>query len=122
MVIIDSERGVPTTSLNRCVEFYTEVLGFTKTSETQGRCTVALGPNEVVFRSGHIEEVRSLCEIGFSLNFRITGIREYYDRVRANDRVVFQQELEFMQPGVSQFVLVDCNGYPIGFASDGAVA
>jgi catechol 2,3-dioxygenase-like lactoylglutathione lyase family enzyme len=121
MRIIDSERGVPTTNLKRCARFYTEVLGFRKILESRNRCTVALGSDEVVFRRGHKNEVRSLRDIGFSLNFDITGIREYYDRVRAAG-VKFKQELEFMQPGVSQFVLIDCNGYPVGFGSHEVVA
>jgi catechol 2,3-dioxygenase-like lactoylglutathione lyase family enzyme len=116
MRMIDSERGVPTTNLNRCVEFYTEVLGFKKVSESHDKCTVALGSDEVMFRRGHQDEVRSLRDIGFSLDFRISGVREYYERVRATGQAEFKQELEFMQPGVWQFVLVDCNGYPVGFA------
>jgi predicted enzyme related to lactoylglutathione lyase len=114
--IIDSERGVPTTNLKRCVDFYTEVLGFTKVAESGGRCTVALGSDEVVFRKGHRKEVQSLREIGFSLDFRISGIREYYERVRATGRAKITFALDFMQPGVWQFVLTDCNGYSVGFA------
>ena len=106
MRIIDSERGVPTTNLKRCVVFYTGVLGFTKVSESRDRCTVALGSNEIVFRKGHKNEVQSLQETGFSLSFRI----------RATGRAEISLELEFMQPGVWQFVHVDCNGYPVGFA------
>ena len=116
MRIIDSERGVPTTNLKRCVDFYTEVLGFTKVSESPDKCTVALGSDEVVFRKGHKKEVQSLREIGFSLDFRMGDIREYYDRVRATGRAEITFELDFMQPGVWQFTLVDCNGYPVGFA------
>ena len=103
------------------MRFYTEVLGFKKISESRDRCTVALGSDEVVFRKGHKHEVCLLRDIGFSLDFRISGIREYYDRVRATGRADFMYELEFMQPGVAQFVLLDCNGYPVGFASDEAV-
>ncbi len=116
MRIIDSERGVPTTNLKRCVDFYIEVLGFTKVSQSPDRCTIALGSDQVVFRKGHKNEVQALREIGFSLSFRIRDIREYYDRVRSTGRAEFRQELEIMQPGVWQFSLTDCNGYPIGFA------
>lgn len=116
MRIIDSERGVPTTDLKRCMDFYTEVLGFTKVAESRDRCTIALGSDQVVFRKGHQNEVQSLREVGFSLAFRVGDIREYYERVRATGRAEFKQELEFMQPGVWQFLLVDCNGYPVGFA------
>ncbi len=116
MRIIDSDRGVPTTNLKRCVDFYTEVLGFTKVSQSRDRCTVALGSDEVVFRKGHKKEVQSLREIGFSLDFRISGIRDYYERVRATGKAQITFELEFMQPGVWAFVLLDCNGYPVGFA------
>ena len=116
MRIIDSERGVPTTSVKRCVAFYTEVLFFTKVSESRDRCTVALGSNEVVFRKGHKNEVRSLREIGFCLDFRVSDIRDYYERVRATGRAEITFELELMQPGVWQFVIVDWNGYPVGFA------
>ena len=93
MRIIDSERGVPTTNLNRCVEFYTEVLGFTKLSESHDRCIVALAGDEVVFRKGHRDEVWLLHDIGFSLHFRITGIREYYERVRATGKAEITFEL-----------------------------
>ncbi|HOX59108.1 MAG TPA: VOC family protein [Candidatus Paceibacterota bacterium] len=116
MRILDSERGVPTTNLKHCVEFYTDVLGFTKVAESADRCTLALGSDQVVFRKAHKNEVRSLRDIGFSLDFRVSGIREYYDKVRAAGRAEITFELEFMQPGVWQFVLVDCNGYPVGFA------
>jgi predicted enzyme related to lactoylglutathione lyase len=118
MRIIDSERGVPTADLNSCVKFYTEVLGFTKVSETHDLCTVALGSDEVVFRKGHKDEVRSLRDIGFKLDFRVRGIREYHEQVQATGRAKFKQELEFMQPGVWQFVLIDCNDYPVGFTGD----
>jgi predicted enzyme related to lactoylglutathione lyase len=116
MRIIDSKRGVPTTNLKRCVEFYTEVLGFTIISEARDRCTVALGSDEVVFRKAHKNEVESLRKIGFSLDFRIRDIREYYERVRAHGKAQITFELDFMQPGVWQFVLVDFNGYPVAFA------
>jgi len=116
MRIIDSERGIPTTNVKRCMDFYTGVLGFTKLSESPDRCTVALGSDQVVFRKGHKNEVRSLRDIGFSLDFRISDIRDYYERVRATGKAEITFELEFMQPGVWQFVLVDCNGYPVGFA------
>jgi hypothetical protein len=75
-----------------------------------------LGSDQVVFRKGHKQEVQSLREIGFSLDFRISDIREYYDRIRATGRAEITFELDFMQPGVWQFGLVDCNGYPVGFA------
>lgn len=116
MRIIDSERGVPTTNLKGCVDFYTKVLGFAKVTESLDRCTVALGSDQVVFRKGHKNEVQSLRDIGFSLDFRISRIREYYELVRATGRAEITFELEFMQPGVWQFVLVDCNGYHVGFA------
>ena len=116
MRVIDPERGVPTTDLEGCVTFYTEALGFRKLSKSTNRCTVALGSDEVVFRSGHKSEVRSLLDLGFSLDFRINDIREYYERVRATGRAEIRQELQLMQPGVWQFVIVDCNGYLIGFA------
>jgi len=121
MRIIDSERGIPTADLKRCVKFYTEVLGFTKASESRDRCTVVLGSDEIVFRKGHKDEILSLRDIGFSLSFHITGIREFYDRVRAAG-VEVKSELEFMQPGVSQFSLIDCDGYPIVFGSNEVVA
>ena len=114
--IIDSARGVPTANLKKCVAFYTDVLGFTKISESPDRCTVTLGSEEVVFRKGHPNEVRSLRDTGFSLDFRIHNIREYYERVRATGKAEIKQELELMQPGVWQFMLVDYNGYPLGFA------
>src|SRR5215469_12744527 len=116
MRIIDSERGIPTTNLKRCVEFYTKVLGFTKLSESRGRVTVVLGSDQIVFRKGHKKEIESLRKIGFSLDFRISGIREYYERVRASGKVKITFDLELMQPGVWQFTLVDCNGYQVGFA------
>lgn len=116
MHVIDSERGVPTTNLKRCMDFYTEVLGFTKVSEDRDRCTVALGSDQVVFRKGHKNEVVSLRDIGFSLDFRISDIRKYYERVRSTGRAKITFELELMQPGVWTFVLVDCNGYPVVFA------
>jgi hypothetical protein len=35
---------------------------------------------------------------------------------RGTGRAKITFELEFMQPGVWQFALVDCNGYRVGFA------
>jgi len=115
MNIVDSELGIPTAELGLCLRFYTERLFFTKVSESSTECTVALGPKQVRFRRAHRDEVGSLREFGFTLDFEVTDIHAYFARVRTGDNIEFEQELELMQPGVWQFSVRDPNGYSVSF-------
>jgi hypothetical protein len=75
-----------------------------------------LGPDQVTFRKAHRQEVRSLREQGFSLDFDIPDIHTYYHRLKIASRITFRSELELEQPGVWQFSVLDPNGYHVGFA------
>jgi uncharacterized glyoxalase superfamily protein PhnB len=116
--IIDSELGIPTAEFGQCLRFYIDRLFFTKVSESSMECTVALGSDRVKFRRAHRDEVRSLRELGFALDFQVADIRAYFERVRAAGDMKFEQELELMQPGVWQFSVLDPNGYHVGFANE----
>ena len=116
MNIIDPESGVPTSELGQSMRFYADRLFFTKVSESPTECTVSLGPDRVRFRRAHPDEVRSLRNLGFALDFQVAEIRTYYERVRASADMQFKRELELMQPGVWQFSVLDPNGYRVGFA------
>lgn len=116
MNILDPEFGVPTSHLKRTMEFYVQKLCFEKALESSHTGTVALGKHRVTFRKAHRDEVRSLRDLGFGLDFRIPGIHDYYHRVKMAGINDFQQELELMQPGVWQFSVLDPDGFPVGFA------
>lgn len=106
---------LPTHDLKRCMEFYVEGLLFKKVYELPEYCLVSLDSFELTFCPAKKEHVQAR-RTDFSFSLRVDDIQGYFDRVKRAGRVKFVQELEFMQPGVWQFVLLDCNGYRVGFA------
>jgi predicted enzyme related to lactoylglutathione lyase len=115
MRVTKFELNLPTEDLKRCLEFYVDGLLFTKVFEFSQSCTISLDSFYLTFHVAHPQTVKALRH-GFSCCIRVDEIQSYFDRVKSSGRVMFEQELELMQPGVWQFSLVDCNGYRVGFA------
>ena len=115
MRVTKFELDLPTEDIKRCLEFYVDGLLFTKVFEFPDSCTVSLDSIYLRFWKAHRERVGAYRGL-FSFCLRVAEIQNYFERVKATGKVEFEQQLEFMQPGVWQFGLRDCNAYRVEFA------
>jgi len=111
--------------LNRTVEFYRDVLGFTLTASVpqEGRyewAAMRRDDVEIMFqaRRSLASEIPSLesVPIGGSLTFyiRVNDVRDLYAAIR--DRVTIVQDLHETFYHSHEFAIRDCNGYILVFA------
>jgi catechol 2,3-dioxygenase-like lactoylglutathione lyase family enzyme len=103
--------------LERAVEFYTTVLGFSvawrSANDGGGENAMLLGGKASVLLSTG-EHLGATPHFTGTLYFSMTGVREFFDRIREKVEVVWP--LETMDYGQTEFGIRDVDGYTLAFA------
>jgi uncharacterized glyoxalase superfamily protein PhnB len=116
----DFKRLVPVlkvANLERAVDFYTGVLGFTviwrAANDGGGEiCMLHAGSTDVLLSTGsHLGDRPTFTG---TLYFHMNNVREFFDRIRNKAEVVWP--LETMDYGQTEFGIRDCDGYTLAFA------
>ena len=117
MTVEEIHLSLPSNDLKASLQFYVEGLLFNQVFDLPQYCTVQLDRFWLSFvpADGACMPVGEPGR-GWLFSVQVADIHAYYARVKARGRVVFEQELELMMPGVWQFSLVDNNGYHVEFS------
>jgi uncharacterized glyoxalase superfamily protein PhnB len=105
--------------LQRAVDFYTGVLGFTvcwRAPNDGGgeNCMVQAGSTDLLLSTGsHLGEKPQLTG---TLYFHVTGVQEFFERIRHQVEIVWP--LEAMDYGQMEFGIRDRDGYTLAFAEE----
>ena len=118
----DFQKIVPVlkvSDIEQSVAFYTGILGFTvawRAANDGGgeNCMVEARTTSVLLSTGaHLGDAPRFTG---TLYFHMTGVREFFDRLRQQVEVVWP--LETMDYGQTEFGIHDCNGYILAFAEE----
>jgi uncharacterized glyoxalase superfamily protein PhnB len=105
------------TDLQRAVDFYTAVLGFTvcwRAANDGGgeNCMLAAGATDLLLSTG--SHLGDKPQFTGTLYFHMTGVREFFEQVKHEAVVVWP--LEEMEYGQTEFGIRDFDGYTLAFA------
>jgi uncharacterized glyoxalase superfamily protein PhnB len=103
--------------LQRAVDFYTGVLGFTvgwRAANDGGgeNCMLQAGPTALLLSTG--SHLGDKPQFTGTLYFNLSGVQEYFERIK--DRVEIVWPLEEMDYGQREFGIRDRDGYTLAFA------
>ena len=104
-------------NMQKSVDFYTEILGFTtawRAADDGGgeNCMLHAGDANLLLSTG--SHLGDQPQFTGTLYFHISGVREFFDRVKSQVEVVWP--LETMDYGQTEFGVRDCDGYTLAFA------
>lgn len=103
--------------MQKAVSFYTDILGFTicwqAANDGEGEnYMLQAGATDILLSTGaHLGDQPQFTG---TLYFDMTGIQEFFDRIR--DKVEIVWPLETMDYGQMEFGIHDCDGYTLAFA------
>jgi catechol 2,3-dioxygenase-like lactoylglutathione lyase family enzyme len=103
--------------LQRAVDFYTSVLGFTvcwRAANDGGgeNCMLAAGATNLLLSTG--SHLGDKPQFTGTLYFHMSGVGQFFEHIK--DRVEFVWPLEAMDYGQTEFGIRDCDGYDLAFA------
>ena len=103
--------------LQRAVDLYTEVLGFTvrwrKPNDGGGdNCMLTAGETSLLLSTG--SHLGDKPQFTGTLYFQMTGVQEFFERIKSQVEIVWP--LETMNYGQKEFGIRDCDGYNLAFA------
>jgi catechol 2,3-dioxygenase-like lactoylglutathione lyase family enzyme len=103
--------------LQRAVDFYTGVLGFTvawRAGNDSGgeNCMLQAGATDLLLSTG--SHLGDKPQFTGTLYFHMAGVREFFERVKNRAEVVWP--LETMDYGQREFGIRDGDGYTLAFA------
>jgi hypothetical protein len=107
---------LPSRDLCGSLSFYVDGLLFERISEYPYMITVAFDAFHLSFV--HPEDASfssSPSSRYFAVSLEITGIADYFAKIKKVGKVKFHQELDFHPGEFWQFSVIDNNGYRIGF-------
>jgi catechol 2,3-dioxygenase-like lactoylglutathione lyase family enzyme len=103
--------------LQKSVEFYTGVLGFTivwRAANDGGgeNCMMQAGPTELLLSTG--SQLGDKPQFTGTLYFQMSGVQELFERIKNQVEIVWP--LETMDYGQKEFGIRDGDGYTLAFA------
>lgn len=120
--MVDFKKVVPVlkvADLQRAVDFYTGVLGFTlcwRAPNDGGgdNCMLQAGATDLLLSTG--SHLGDKPQFTGTLYFHMTGVRQFFEAIKNKVEIVWP--LEKMEYGQVEFGIKDCDGYMLAFAEE----